>query len=57
MLRAEGAQEAVWQLSLRPSQGASRGGVASAAAADEAAPETISLGDLKIGQQVGGNIS
>lgn len=48
---AEG-QESVWQLSLRPSQGAWREGVLSASATDDAAPETLNLGDLKIGQQV-----
>ncbi len=43
----------VWQLSLRPSQGAWREGVPAASTADGAAPETLALGDLKIGQQVG----
>jgi hypothetical protein len=48
----------VWKLSLRPSQGAWREGVPSSAAAAsgadtaEAVPESLTLSDLKIGQQV-----
>lgn len=51
---AEGQQQVVWQLSLRPSQGAWREGVpsTSAAAGTINTPETLSIADLKIGQQV-----
>ncbi|BDA47226.1 probable protein RRP5 homolog [Coccomyxa sp. Obi] len=49
-------QEGVWQLSLRPSQGAWREGVPAASTSDDAAPEKLNLGDLKIGQQVRGYV-